>query len=40
MNTSIEFTDQEIKEQLRSLGFKNISQDKFQQFRRGNNNFE
>jgi hypothetical protein len=37
MNSSfaVEFTDQEIKEQLKSLGFKNISQDKFQQFKRG-----
>ena len=36
MNSSIgnEFTDQEIKEQLKKLGFKNISQEKFNQFKR------
>lgn len=30
-----DFTDEEIKEQLRYLGFKNISQDKFIQFKKG-----
>jgi hypothetical protein len=30
-----DFTDDEIKEQLRYLGFKNISQDKFLQFKKG-----
>jgi hypothetical protein len=32
-----EFTDEEIREQLEYLGFKNISQDKFNQFKNGKN---
>jgi hypothetical protein len=30
-----EFTDEEIKEQLKLLGFRNISQEKFGQFKKG-----
>jgi len=32
-----EFTDEEIREQLEYLGFKNISQEKFNQFKNGKN---
>jgi hypothetical protein len=31
----VEFTDDEIREQLRCLGFKNISDDKFRRFKKG-----
>lgn len=31
-----EFTDAEIREQLEYLGFKNVSKDKFDQFKSGN----
>ena len=34
MNTSM-FTDEEIKEQLKSLGFSNIPRDKFEMFKKG-----
>ena len=30
-----EFTDEEIRDQLEYLGFKNVSQDKFSQFKKG-----
>lgn len=36
MNTSI-FTDDEIQEQLRNLGFTNIPRDKFEMFKKGKN---
>ena len=32
---SNQFTDEEIREQLNCLGFKNIPQDKFKQFKNG-----
>lgn len=31
-----EFTDDEIREQLNCLGFKNVPKDKFKQFKSGN----
>ena len=35
LSNSNQFTDQEIREQLNCLGFKNIPQDKFNQFKNG-----
>ena len=35
MSSVAEFTDDEIKEQLQYLGFKNVPRDKFNQFKTG-----
>ena len=33
---NIQFTDEEIKEQLEALGYFNVSQERIQQFKKGN----